>query len=326
MKMLNKSWKTKINKIFYISIFLLSISGCRFPTFLNQENNLEQFNSKIITTNNITDILKFADNNTLVVFDIDQTLLKEYLLNKDNEQIYFNSSLYELMDNFITEYNLNKIIFNLKIIKTPEITQKIKVYLHPLVNTQMIKLWNILEPKIKYSVTEKEVPELLNSLHKKNIKTIALTAREWKVCNSTHQELKSTGININTIPIYDKEILIKPENGKYGYGYKNGIIFLIRGKDFNKKTQKGRVLLNFFKKIKYFPEKIIFIDDRNDNIQDVFNYLLSKNKSIIGINYKYKNLDENIRIKPTEIETLNKYLGNKWWKLNINYDQLHNKF
>lgn len=323
MKKLNLLWqKIKFNlKIVSISCLLI-FPACQISNPLQQKNLLEN-TSKVITINSIKNVLKFANKDSLIVFDIDHTLLREYLQNKKNKNFYFNTSLYSLIKNYIINYNINKIINDKNLINNKKIQKQIKSLILPFTNFKMIQIWKKVEPKIKYDLTEKEIPNIVNTLHKKNIKTIAFTAREYELENSTLQELKSVNINLNKIPLYKGKILVKPNNLKYGYGYKKGVISLIRGKYFTEKTQKGRILLEFFKKINYKPNNIIFIDNRLDNTIDVFNALSSQHIKILGLFYKNTKYDKKRPLTQKEIELISTIAGNNWWKIDINLQKLN---
>lgn len=310
----------KIFKAFFVKqLLILSLlipfSGCNFTIFSDNKITSNNFQSKIITTNTIQDVSKFADKNTLIIFDIDLTLLREALKDKMETNHFFNSGLYRLVDKFVLEYNSKKLISIMKQNNPTLSNKKINSDLREKVNQHMVKIWQLIEPKISYIPMEKGIPELMEELHAKKIKTMAFTAREWKMHTSTLNDLNNANINIDANTIYEGKILVKPENGKYGYGYKNGIISLIRGKKFTKATQKGRVLRNFFKKINFTPKKVIFIDNRMDNVQDVFKYLKHKNIPTLGIWYKYQNYDKNAFLKKEDINIISNYLGQNWWKI-----------
>lgn len=312
---MKKSKLLLFNKSLFILLLSIFFSSYNFEIYSYNKVTKIKPKSKIITTNTIKDVLKFADKDTLIIFDIDLTLLREALKNKHGKNHFFNSGLYQLVDNFILKYNSKKLISIIKQNNSILSNKQIKSYLREKVNKYMVKIWKEIETKISYIPMEKGIPKLIKQLHQKKIKTMAFTAREWNMHTSTANDLKNANININANTIYNYKILVRPKNSNYGYGYKNGIISLIRGKTFTKKTQKGRVLRNFFKKINLTPKKLIFIDNRMDNVQDVFKYLKYKNIPIIGIWYKYKNFDKNAVLKKEDINIISDYLGQNWWKI-----------
>ena len=299
----------KINKILFksilikstlLSVLLITSSYIFFSFFKKNPTEIITCDG-IIISKTIKIVEKYATPKDLVIFDIDLTLLKENLKinNKDNP---VNASFYRLISDHITDYyfnqNIDQIINSINS-KKPTfnnndfIIKEFKEYLRPIVNEKMVHLWNILETKLSYIPMEPNISEFINFLHEKNNKTIAFTAREWKVRNFTTKSLMDVGIDFSNQAIYNKTAQQSPVKNQYGYGYENGILYLIRGKDFTKATQKGSILINFFKAINFFPEKIIFIDNRLDNVQDVVSSLKVSNIPAIGIWYKFEGFEEN---------------------------------
>jgi hypothetical protein len=319
MKKLNLLWKNnfKILSIF----FLLTLSACQTPNFL-QQKPIEQISSEIITINSIEDVIKFANKDSLIIFDIDHTLLKEYLVNKENKILHIDSCLYNLIDQYIVKFNTDKVISDKNLKDNKETRRKLKSLILPFTNLKMVEIWEKVEPQIKYELTETNIPQILSILHNKEIKTIAFTAREYDLQDSTLEELKAVNINLNKIPLYKNQILEKPKSLQYGYGYKDGVISLIRGKDFTEKTQKGRILIEFFKKINFKPNNIIFIDNRLDNVTDVFNVLNSENIKTIGLFYNNIKSDKKRTITKKEINFIASIAGNNWWHTDVDLKKL----
>ncbi len=325
-----KSNKVKVIKDIFLKsilfILLLTTSGCNYFGLFNKIHKEIKTSDGIIISNTIRDVAKYADQNDLIVFDIDLTLLKENLKIDTNDNP-INSSLYRLMSDYITDHYYNENIYQIiKSIKAkkPEydnnefIIKEFKEYLRPIVNEKMVLLWNLVEQNISYIPMEKNIPNFINSLHEKNIKTMAFTAREWKVRKFTSNNLSNAGINLDKISIYDKTIEEAPVKNQYGYGYENNILYLIRGKDFTKATQKGSVIIKFFKKINYKPEKVIFIDNRLDNVQDVVSSLNQFGIKIIGIWYKFGGYEDFPKLKQQDFDFIEKYAGKNWWQIKIN--------
>ncbi len=130
---------------------------------------------------------------------------------------------------------------------------------------------------------EKDTVEVINNLQKKGVSVVALTARSLELAHRTIEQLHHLGIYFTKTDPH--ECPIKYGNKKPGL-YIDGIIF-------SGNYDKGEMLVNWFKQIKYRPTKIIFIDDKLKNIQSVEKALHNRDYPFIGIRYGYA--DEQIR-------------------------------
>ena len=116
-------------------------------------------------------------------------------------------------------------------------------------------------------------PQLLKSIIQKGIPAIALTANltgsfgpvknmeEWRI-----KSLRLLGIDFTKTAPYQKSLVfdeLSPYRGNYST-YLDGVLF-VNGI----KVSKGDAFLSFLKKTAFFPDKIIFIDDREDNLKSV---------------------------------------------------------
>lgn len=120
---------------------------------------------------------------------------------------------------------------------------------------------------------EECTPQFLNSLNQKGVPTIALTANltgafgpiknmeTWRI-----QNLKLLGIDFSKSAAYQKSLIFNDlASYRYNYStYMDGVLF-VNGTT----VSKGDVFLSFLKKTSFLPEKIIFIDDREDNLKSL---------------------------------------------------------
>ncbi|MCK5632764.1 DUF2608 domain-containing protein [bacterium] len=102
-------------------------------------------------------------------------------------------------------------------------------------------------------------PAIVHDLQKKKFPVIALTNRSIPVAKRTIQRLKKINIDLssnhiskNIMNLYDTHAAL----------YSNGIIF-------TGSNDKGRMLFTFFDAIDYKPKHIIFLDDRQNNVESV---------------------------------------------------------
>ena len=321
------------------SILFLSLTlfqGCQFPTFkysnsktkltLNNSSNI--YKEKISTISNIIDIEKFIDKNSLVIFDIDLTLVKEYLKKENGDCCSFESGLYSLIKKFLYKKSFEKNytellnrLSELGIYKTKsEIKEIFYKNLKPLVRSKIKTLWGILKPQIEYKLMEKNIPNIISNLQKAGNKVMCFTAREWSIKDATRKDLLKVNIDVATNNIYDKLLVKQPFKNKYGFGFENGVLSLIRNKNYTSRTQKGEVLLKFLKTIGYKPTNIVFTDNEMNNVKGVVKEMNNHNITTKGFWYKFSGYIENPILRDTDVKILNKYFGPNWWniKLDIN--------
>lgn len=116
-------------------------------------------------------------------------------------------------------------------------------------------------------------PQFLNSLSQRGIPMIALTANltgsfgpiknmeKWRI-----QTLKLLGIDFTKSAPYQQSLLfndLSPYRGNYST-YLDGVLF-VNGTT----VSKGDAFLSFMKKTGVSPNKIIFIDDREENLKSL---------------------------------------------------------
>ena len=196
-----------------------------------------------------------ADNQTLVVFDIDGTLTEDFnswLL----FQLYEPEALAQEDATFIRQartkfeiYRNEKGAENIDELTTASSLLKSKAQL--------------IEPSLTIA--------LINDLQLRGVRVIALTAlpagtfgtipcgRTWRF-----ETLQKLGINFSSA-FAQRQIIfntLKPQNGGYPMFY-NGILFA------NLLNDKGSVLGEFFNQAAWCPSKVLFFDDLKKNIESV---------------------------------------------------------
>lgn len=132
------------------------------------------------------------------------------------------------------------------------------------------KFWSIILQNRKIKFVDERIPQILQDIRDKQIAAIAVTkcfthqygkiknAHDWRIA-----ELKSIKVDFSqTSPlrgIYKMSDII-PVNGRPSSIplYKDGIVFTAR-------ADKGMILEKVFSHYKYFPKRILFIDDKFKN-------------------------------------------------------------
>ena len=168
--------------------------------------------SKIIESNKITDVLKHVDEKTLVVFDIDNTLI-------DTVQEF---------GGYAWSINMTK-----------RFLDKGFDFSEALVKSYAL-LGDVIE-EIDFKVIEPETASVITKLREKNILSMALTARMLTMSSCTDRSL--LGVNIN---FFEPAICGDTIQFSSTAGYTNGVLYA--GPDFN---NKGECLTLFLDKINY---------------------------------------------------------------------------
>jgi phosphoserine phosphatase len=191
---------------------------CTFPIF-----------AQILEISRIEELVPHIDSKTLVVFDLDNTILTP-AQELGNDQ-WFNFTLKEhVHDGFSFREAIDRVL--------------------PLYMDIM------LASDVK--AVESMTPSLIFNLQKKGIKVIGLTTRNVPLAYRTIDQLKSLDIDFSRSP------LLVNENIKTHYpsNYIEGIFFLGG-------AHKGDALREFCSFIGYEPQRIIFINDKEKYVKQM---------------------------------------------------------
>lgn len=199
----------------------------------------------IIETNKIVDILLHINNDTIVIFDIDDTLLQATK--------YVGSQTFE---------KHMQISFRKNGLSKEEAINKADI------------IWTKLQDITHIKTVETETIKVLTELSNKNIKTMGLTARPAKIIDLTTKQLNTINISLNSNPICANEIWLSNSSC-----YINGILYV------GSFGHKGKALIQFLDKIKYNTKEILFIDDSFHHCKDIKEVLNKKNIMCTCIHY-----------------------------------------
>jgi FMN phosphatase YigB (HAD superfamily) len=218
---------------FFVSLSLVTLSLC----------------APIYEIKHIDQVLNYVQNkNDLVVFDLDNTLIRANTLEANSE--WFDWHFAQLKSHGYT---------------TDEILKQIE------------PIHNAAQQKAITRPIEPDTDRIINALQVKGLHPIALTARGS--VDLTEKQLKKTRIDFKkNAP--DKNICYVFNNLAQPAFYIPGIL-LAGGND------KGLVLKDFLKHLKSKPKTIIFVDDRLDNIQHVEKTAQQLKIPFIGLRYGY---------------------------------------
>ena len=202
---------------------------------------------EIIESTTMKDLEKYVDKNTLLIFDLDNTIVAPaQTLGSDQ---WF-------------EYNVKK--YESRGLEKRAATDK------------SIEDWSRVQNATAIKPVESVTPELIIRFQNSGIKTMGLTARPPELAETTLRQLSTIGVNLNRNSVLTTTPL-NPSNGDFRF--QNGIVFL------GPRYSKGEVLVQFLKLNKLSPTKIVFVDDKEKHVKSVEAELAKENIPYIGLRY-----------------------------------------
>ena len=198
------------------------------------------------------EILAEIDDDTIVFFDIDNTLIMPVDGLGSDQHFYFIRQRLE------ENYKISR----------EEASKKAE------------QIWNLSQRKIKTKPVELSTPELIANLQKNKAKLFALTARTFSIADITREQLWQNGIDFARQSLVTNEPLIIDDHSVYT----QGIVYQGEGND------KGKTLLKFLAMFNLKPKKIVFVDDKEHNVINVHNALEAI--GIRHIEYRYAATDK----------------------------------
>ena len=222
--------------------------------FLFSQNLVSANNTLVLETSKISKALDYADKDTLVAFDLDNTLITG--MQQLGSYVWFVEETMALKKNGLSTHQANDLA---------------------------VPCFLKLQDHLDTTLTEPNVPQVLRDLQKKGAKIVGLTARRKELDEVTFSKIKELDIH------FDNDYLLKKDfTQPYPVKYKDGVLFA------HDKNNKGVVLLEFLENIKpkHKFKKIIFVDDVMKNVENVKVAMETTDYEFIGLyydrlNYKY---------------------------------------
>jgi len=146
---------------------------------------------------------------------------------------------------------------------------------------ESLKDWYEVQAITKVKLVEDEIRDILENIQNKKTYLMGLTTRDHSFSLAAIKQLDSLKIDLSKTAPAKKNIYF--ENGVL---YKKGILFA-------KGIEKGAVLEQFLKKIKFKPKSVVFIDDKLKHLNEVEKFCEKLKIKFLGIRYGY--LDEKVK-------------------------------
>lgn len=223
----------------------------------------ESLLSKQYETDSLMMILQDVEKETLVIFDLDNTLM-------ESSQHLGSSQWADDLGTKLVEAG-----------KSYEEADR-------LVNA----IWCEVQPQIKVRTIDPQTKEVLQILQAKGNDLFIMTARNRPEIQFTHQQLSSLQLHsyLNYMPFTNFEVPLTERESIY---YENGVLFS------TSMHKKGIALKAFFDQINRLPKRIVFIDDKWSHVKDIG--LLAEQLGIEYVGVRFSGADERVRTYDPEI-------------------------
>jgi hypothetical protein len=252
---------------------LLNIALCSlialFP-FSNSE-------ALITDTNDLEHVFSYHKEDTLYVFDLDNTLIEtaQYL---GSDQWFSHQLNHEMESEGISR---------------PEAVAKTLPIYFQIMNKTAMRL------------VDNCAIELLEKMKKKKTSMIGLTKRDPGVSARTLEQIAPLQIDFSSTCPLQGDFVFEELNGTV---FKNGILFI------EQSIEKGPALLAYLKKLKKMPKRIVAIDDRLNHIENIAAAVEPLGIDYVGI--RYGKADERVKsfdpkIAAMQLEHFNKILSDE---------------
>lgn len=205
---------------------------------------------EIRETISMDSILKYVQDETLVIADIDNTLIESETQLGSSQWGDYLGDLYTDPCRSFEE-----------------------------VDALVAEIWCKVQPLIKIRCVDPQTEKVFQQLQKQNTSFIVLTARRPCEINYTYTQLLSVGIKATSHIIEDGFLDNASDISKRIICYQ-GIIFCT---PINKKSKSLKL---FLEKSGHHPKRIIFIDDKLSHVKDVGQLVESLGIDYIGIHFR----------------------------------------
>jgi FMN phosphatase YigB (HAD superfamily) len=187
---------------------------------------------KIIETDSIMSILEYVQKETLVIADLDNTLIESETQLGSSQWGDYLGTLYTEPGKSFEEIDL-----------------------------LIAKMACKVQPVIKIRCVDPQTLEMINQLHEQRVDFMGLTARRPCEIHYTHKQLTSLKINLSNI--INEGFLGCISDSAKGIIYHQGVVFC------TPMHKKSYALALFLEKSKLYPKRIVFIDDKLSHVKDI---------------------------------------------------------
>jgi len=204
-------------------------------------------NASIVEIKSIDCVLKHVDKDSMVFFDIDNTICAA-----DEARA--------------TDQWFSAMLAHAKTLGYQEL---------PAV-AAVLPYYEEAQKKSSVHAVESQVATIIRTLQQRHIPVMTLTARSLPFVHCTKRQLRSIGIDLSCALFKKTDCMFTLKNGKARF---------LNGCMFCGNNDKGEVLLQLLRAQQLAPKKIVFIDDKAKNLRCVQQALAKKNIAFVGLRY-----------------------------------------
>lgn len=204
--------------------------------------------AKVIETQDIADLLRYVDRNTVLVMDIDNTIL--------TSGQYFGT----------TRWGWSHVS---RLEKAGLSRAEAMSQTHGLFH----RIWQISQPR----VVDDRIPQLIRRFQELGVRVIGLSNRDPSLAYVTSDQLACLGIDLTRASLDEEDFKVFANTETH---YVEGCIFV------GDMGDKGAALDAFLKMSLQLPEKVVYVDDRMRNVNKVGAALRNLNLDYVGVWYR----------------------------------------
>lgn len=205
--------------------------------------------AKIVEIKKLEEIKPYINKDTLVIFDIDNTLI-------------------EPMQTLGSDQWFDREMIRAVAVKEGVAEAIVKV----------IDRWKQVRTLTRMQTVEKVTAAIIEKMQRDGLKVMALTTQGLDMSYFTLKQLKDLGINFIVSAPSKQEIFFLNEDK--GVLFKDGVLF-------TEATDKGKALIKLLEAIHFSPKEVVFINDKKPPLLDVEDDCVEHNIQFLGVRYGY---------------------------------------
>lgn len=141
--------------------------------------------------------------------------------------------------------------------------------------------WEAVRHLTAMELVEPETNAMIENLQKQGVCIMGLTTQGLSLATRTTQQLQQHNIDLTKTAPSSEDHFLSPEG--HGILYRHGILF-------TSGTKKGKALFQLCEKIGYFPKRILFINDKATHLADIEAAASERGIPFLGLRYAYSDI------------------------------------
>ncbi|MDB6081345.1 MAG: putative rane protein [Chlamydiia bacterium] len=200
----------------------------------------------ICESHTIADVLQHANEKTLIVFDIDNTIYEPVQMLGSDQWFY---------------HHLEKL--------------KASGVSHHEALQQSLHLWHKIQHVTRVQLMETHTPEIIQKLQESNFSVMALTTRGHEIADATLRQLASHSIDMRKTAPDSTDYYLQDMPHVL---WKGGVLL-------TKGLHKGKAFLAFLKQSGFTPKRVVFINDKASHIRELEESSEAVGIEFLGLRY-----------------------------------------